>query len=100
MNWVNTNEYDPTDTCPICYEEYSVAQAIYKTSCGHLFHNNCLNAYFEAHHGYGDCPTCRSNVPYANLDVWAFKNKVLHSTAEYPLFNGNQHLLQLYNTQP
>jgi|GEM_PF-4408122 len=102
MTWVSPNQYDPTDTCPICYEEYGLAQAVYKTSCGHLFHNDCLNAHFEAHNPYMNptCPVCRSDVPNANMDVWAFKNKALGSRPGHELFNGDEHLIQIYNAQP
>ena len=40
--WVGLNEYNPTDDCPICQHEFGTTQAIFKTPCGHLFHNNCL----------------------------------------------------------
>jgi hypothetical protein len=45
------------------------------------------------------CPICRSDVEYACMDVWAFKNHMLGNTTGGPLFNGNEHLLEIYNNQ-
>jgi len=100
MSWVDPSQYDPVDICPICREEYGIAQAIYKTPCNHLFHNNCLQAYCHAQGDNITCPTCRSDVGYACMDVWAFKNKALGNPNGNELFHGNQHILQIYHAQP
>lgn len=34
------------------------------------------------------------------MDVWAFKTKTLGNLNDHELFNGNQHLLQIYHAQP
>ena len=99
MSWIDTSEYDRNDMCPICYKEYGTSEAIYKTRCNHTFHNDCLNGYCEYMDGEIVCPICRSDVEYACMDVWAFKNHMLGNTTGGPLFNGNEHLLEIYNNQ-
>ena len=100
MSWVDPSEYDPADICSICHEEYGITQAIYKTPCHHLFHNNCLEAYCQSQQGNIICPLCRSNVEEACMDVWAFKTKTLGNLNGNELFHGNEHLLQIYHAQP
>ena len=100
MSWVDPSQYDPDDHCPICHEDYGIAQAIYKTPCNHLFHNNCLQDYCLIRDDNITCPACRSNVEYACMDVWAFKTKTLGNPYGNELFHGNQHLLQIYHAQP
>jgi len=96
--WLDTNQYDPNDKCPICHEEYGTTQAIYQTPCKHDFHNNCLNEYCEHYNGNIVCPVCRSDIEYSCMDVWAFKNKALGDPDGGPLFD-NQHVLAIYDSQ-
>lgn len=95
--WLDTSEYTPTDICQICQEEYGTEQAIFRTPCGHDFHNNCLNGYCESQNGNILCPVCRANIGESCMDVWAFKEHALGSSNGAPLFNGNQHILNIYN---
>jgi len=75
MSWLDTNQYNPNDICPICHDIYGTTQAIYKTKCNHTFHNNCLNEYCETYNGEVVCPVCRSDIEYGCMDVWSFKEK-------------------------
>jgi hypothetical protein len=71
--WLGVNQYNPDDICSICHENYGTSQAIYKTPCNHVFHNNCLNQYCEMYEGNIVCPICRSDLGDSCMDVWAFK---------------------------
>ena len=97
MSWIDTSQYEPSDMCPICQEEYGTTQAIYNTLCNHNFHNNCLNEYCEMTNGDILCPVCRADLDYTCTNVWAFKEKALGNSRGGPLFNGNQHILDIYN---
>jgi len=64
MTWLKIDEYIHDDVCSICQDEYGIEQAIYKTGCGHRFHNDCLVNYClhsinEEEHGELKCPFCR-----------------------------------------
>ena len=99
MPWIDTTQYNQSDICPICHEEYGTTKAIYKTVCNHNFHNDCLHDYCESTNSEILCPICRSNLGYACTDVWAFKEKALENSRGGPLFNGNEHILKIYNAQ-
>jgi hypothetical protein len=94
---IDLSQYNPDDTCPICHENYGTTKGIYKTDCGHIFHNDCLNEYCELKHGEITCPICRGDVGNACMAVWAFKEKALGYDVN--LFNGNQHILDIYRNQ-
>lgn len=97
MSWVDTTEYNPNDICPICYETYGTTEAIYKTECNHFFHNDCLADYCEIHRGQiFECPVCRSDIDFCMI-VTAFKDHSIGDPDGMPLFNGNQHILDIYN---
>lgn len=100
MTWIDTSQYNPNDICPICHEKYGTAKAIYKTNCNHIFHNDCLNEYCELQQGEITCPLCRADVGNLCMDVWAFKEHALGNSTGGPLFNGNQHILDIYNGNP
>ncbi len=95
--WQDVDKYNPKDKCSICYEEYGTTQAIYKTPCNHMFHNNCLNEYCEHHEGEIVCPLCRADIEYTCMDVWAFKNKSLGS--QKGIIFDNEHVDKIYNSQ-
>jgi len=99
MSWIDPSQYDPNDICPICHDNYGTTQAIYKTKCNHMFHNDCLNGYCEMYNGEVLCPVCRADIDYGCMDVWAFKEKALGNASGSPLFNGNEHILAIYNDQ-
>jgi hypothetical protein len=97
--WVGVDQYNPTDMCPICHDDYGTTQAIFKTPCGHFFHNNCLLDYCDANQGDIECPMCRSDIAEYCNDVYAFKERVLGNQNGSPLFEGNEHVLNIYNNQ-
>jgi hypothetical protein len=97
MPWLDINEYDHSDKCSICLEKYGTIQAIYQTDCKHNFHNKCLHLYCESAGGEIVCPLCKSEIPFACLDVDAFEKHNLGNSTGRPLFNGNTHILEIYN---
>jgi hypothetical protein len=100
MSWLDTTQYNTNDICPICHDNYGTSKAIFKTVCkptGHIFHNDCLLEYCIKKNGKFVCPICRSNVKNACIDVSEFKAHNLGSSLGIPLFNGNQHILNIYN---
>ena len=104
--WVNPQEIDINDICAICAENFTPDKAIYRTSCGHTFHNDCLNAWCEKTYNQETkttpCPICRTNISghdvYDCVDVWAFKNNALGREDGNPYFS-NIELQKIYNEQ-
>jgi hypothetical protein len=45
------------------------------------------------------CPICRSDIGFSCLDVDAFKEKYLGNMDGKPLFNNNEHINKIYNSQ-
>jgi len=41
-NWLEPNDYDQNAICQLCDKVLGTERAVYKTHCGHIFHNNCL----------------------------------------------------------
>lgn len=94
--WLELNQYNPDDMCSICHENYGTTQAIYKTPCNHIFHNNCLNEYCEMYEGDVVCPICRSNLGDSCMDVWAFKEQ---SLSDQLPFKEDEHIVNIYQNQ-
>lgn len=44
--------------CQICMDTFTTTCDTYSTLCGHIFHNNCLNVWFQRREP--TCPTCRN----------------------------------------
>jgi len=65
----NDNNFNADDECPICFQSFSETPnlAVYKTYCGHIFHNNCLNRVCESARGVPSCPICRSELEKAAI---------------------------------
>lgn len=62
------NSGKENETCNICLEEIENDDNKKSTSCKpipHVFHENCLNAWFAT--GHSNCPTCRQEqqIPHA-----------------------------------
>jgi len=64
-----------------------------------FFHNNCLYDYCIKNRGNIKCPVCRSDIGYACTDVAGFKEKFLGNPDGSPLFEGNKHILDIYDAQ-
>lgn len=97
MSMIDLSQYNPDDICPICHEKYGTTKGIYKTDCGHIFHNDCLYEFCEHKHGDISCPMCRADLGQTCHAVAAFKEKALGDDVH--LFNGNQHILDIYRNQ-
>lgn len=52
---------DPTDECPVCYEEFSENPCVRCGRCGHLFHRACAARWARS------CPTCRDPRQFTDL---------------------------------
>jgi len=80
--WIDGDTLPEDEICSICLQKFSETpeQAVYRTNCGHVFHNNCLNNTCEAGR-YMVCPLCRKELQTGDgeqcMDVWAFANKAL-----------------------
>jgi hypothetical protein len=105
-------EMPEEDFCPICHETYSDTKnlVIFKTTCGHTMHNNCLNIYCNKHMEETVCPICRSPLQSDDVDdcmtVDAFQYKAMGRFAvddydEIPFEDAERDplLLRLYNTE-
>lgn len=74
------------EICSLCHVKFSETpdKVIYKTQCGHLFHNKCLNDYCEHHSELKiyaiNCPICRKDLGWTCINVDAFSGKYLDST--------------------
>lgn len=72
----------PKDNCAICRENLrNQRKAVYRTECGHYFHNNCLLELCDAPRpgplpGPLLCPICRRVLDESNChEVFAFKEQ-------------------------
>jgi hypothetical protein len=84
--WIDGDTLPEDEICSICLQKFSETpeQAVYKTNCGHVFHNNCLNNTCISNERSGRdlvCPLCREELQTDDgeqcMDVWAFANKRL-----------------------
>lgn len=55
------------DECSICFENISLKNNAYLTSCGHCFHKSCFFEYINAkfnndYYSHINCPCCRTNI--------------------------------------
>ena len=46
-------------TCMICLEDFKFLSTITKTSCGHMYHYNCLKPWIDRSVNNFTCPYCR-----------------------------------------
>ena len=89
-DWIVNDNLPDEDICPICHEKFSETpeQAIYKTDCNHVFHNNCLNEICIRSETGGvkpTCPICRKELDLNECtDLWAFKEGVLDADGLKP----------------
>ena len=67
------------DHCSLCIEKFA-RHPVLKLSCKHLFHNHCLNNYFDISHYYINgkkvinCPYCRIIQFRINYDTFIDEN--------------------------
>ena len=55
MTTVKINTVFLHGSCPICYEEFDKGSLL---SCGHVFHENCIQLWLQKKK---KCPVCRGN---------------------------------------
>lgn len=113
--WLVSSQLEDKDAvCPICHEKFSDTpeKAIYKTVCGHLFHNNCLAQVCE--HKYQEyldthiqtnlpvCPMCRELLDkdrnYQCMDVAGFKDKLFDDATINKYLS--KEVKEIYEAQP
>ena len=46
------------ETCCICVEEFQKDSQVYKTSCGHVFHHECLQKWIQVKAKKRQDPDC------------------------------------------
>ena len=59
------HEYEQTDLCCICVDEFEDADSIRVTVCDHTFHDECLVKWLEhkiSKSEEPDCPECRCSL--------------------------------------
>jgi hypothetical protein len=79
--WINSRDATVVEnvSCPICLENFldTPNQAIYKSDCGHIFHNDCVLRVCDSDVKNPLCPLCRKPLENDCNDVYAFKEKAL-----------------------
>ena len=79
--WINSRDATVVEnvSCPICLENFldTPNQAIYKSDCGHIFHNNCVLRVCEGPIEKRICPMCRTPLKDDCSDVYAFRHKAM-----------------------
>ena len=69
----------PEDDCAICTDSLKdPTKAVYQLSCGHFYHNDCLNDYCGHDYPNTLCPLCRAPFDPEDCNTfWAFKEGAL-----------------------
>ena len=49
----------PTETCPICFDDFNIESILILLNCGHLFDRNCIITWLNEK---TTCPKCRCQV--------------------------------------
>ena len=60
----------PVDDCAICCERDTISN-LFKTTCGHVFHADCLKRWCDHNN---TCPNCRSLNPFGYDEPVPFNN--------------------------
>uniref|UniRef100_A0A493THR2 RING-type E3 ubiquitin transferase n=1 Tax=Anas platyrhynchos platyrhynchos TaxID=8840 RepID=A0A493THR2_ANAPP len=56
---VTQEQVDTGLECPVCKEDYTVAEQVRQLPCNHFFHSNCIVPWLELH---DTCPVCRKSL--------------------------------------
>ena len=62
------------NTCPICFDEYSRGEMVYRMPCGHVYHITCWNEIRRRSTNDRTCSVCRAptagmSPPYAWFEI-------------------------------
>ncbi|XP_053134813.1 E3 ubiquitin-protein ligase RNF115 [Hemicordylus capensis] len=56
---VTQDQVDTGLECPVCKEDYTVAEQVRQLPCNHYFHSSCIVPWLELH---DTCPVCRKSL--------------------------------------
>ncbi|XP_070622785.1 E3 ubiquitin-protein ligase RNF115 [Erythrolamprus reginae] len=56
---VTQEQVDTGLECPVCKEDYTVAEQVRQLPCNHYFHSSCIVPWLELH---DTCPVCRKSL--------------------------------------
>lgn len=56
---VTQDQVDTGLECPVCKEDYAVAEQVRQLPCNHFFHGGCIVPWLELH---DTCPVCRKSL--------------------------------------
>ncbi|KAM3656988.1 E3 ubiquitin-protein ligase RNF115 isoform 2-T2 [Ammospiza maritima maritima] len=56
---VTQEQVDTGLECPVCKEDYTVAEHVRQLPCNHVFHSSCIVPWLELH---DTCPVCRKSL--------------------------------------
>uniref|UniRef100_A0A8D0GAU4 RING-type E3 ubiquitin transferase n=1 Tax=Sphenodon punctatus TaxID=8508 RepID=A0A8D0GAU4_SPHPU len=56
---VTQEQVDTGLECPVCKDDYTVAEQVRQLPCNHFFHSNCIVPWLELH---DTCPVCRKSL--------------------------------------
>nr|RLV63599.1 hypothetical protein DV515_00018111 [Chloebia gouldiae] len=56
---VTQEQVDTGLECPVCKEDYTVAEQVRQLPCNHVFHSSCIVPWLELH---DTCPVCRKSL--------------------------------------
>ncbi|XP_072839891.2 E3 ubiquitin-protein ligase RNF115 [Pogona vitticeps] len=56
---VTQEQVDTGLECPVCKEDYAVAEQVRQLPCNHYFHSSCIVPWLELH---DTCPVCRKSL--------------------------------------
>uniref|UniRef100_A0A0N4ZCV2 RING-type domain-containing protein n=1 Tax=Parastrongyloides trichosuri TaxID=131310 RepID=A0A0N4ZCV2_PARTI len=62
-----------------CLEEFADSDLAFLTTCGHLFHNQCIIRHLRESNS---CPLCRENCTISNVKMVFLPNRSIESVPE------------------
>jgi hypothetical protein len=79
-----SQKHVPKDDCAICLKSLNnPKKAVYRTQCGHFFHNNCLDQLCESSYPELKCPICRRILDEEECSTFAaFKEKMFDESIQ------------------
>lgn len=56
---VKVEHVDAKLQCSVCWEDFTLGEAVRQLPCTHIYHEPCIRPWLELH---GTCPICRQNL--------------------------------------